>query len=669
MSSTSYTFLNLLSETQAINAGFNLSERFNFTIYQSIKKLSTRASASSGQLYRSTTQIDSKAKLDEASVNRILKNLVSAKIIAQVICLEYKRIEGKDILKPVPVFFALSDSDENNPEKIFKSTIRSFIDVLDHYLNSIRPPDFEEIWSDLIQDLNRDEDYKFKFRSILNLSNLIQIKNFTIIPSIEMINATLEKIQIYLKESELIINIPGYGIAQAQKEICLLRYETAETFLVDKAIAAYLHLDGLQNKLEQIVQKEAIYYIDDGMARTTEFSAQKAKVLLEFIKKNQPAEKTTHPGELAIQTILSLSNKTNRYYRENWMAQVDQKIKDIIDPLFDRSLPWKSQILFITKDQENKIEKVVWDRIKNNPNLIIGEWENKETTMVIVLRRDKVFIKTLITEMIFLPPWEYWKILAIRQMIEDNDEYFSPLFQHKEFRRNYGKLLRLVYLKHIPFFYRFFMMIGIDFFQNQSFQIAKQKIQDRQNLLRIKNTERNFKNLRNQELIRLSKVEKIKNIGKINRIKDKLNQFYFIRKMIPGIREIQNSFGDLNIDDWPAFLKENGFQIIKSGSFEKQKTSILCFPKDNQWHTNWKKLSALLNEIIQSKPTVKPDDIDELTFQRAQRLQNYLSKMSHSRKINSTKNDAYIRLEKEIKKQKLKELKVDTLFDPDELDV
>ncbi|MCB1173720.1 MAG: hypothetical protein KDK39_09155 [Leptospiraceae bacterium] len=659
-------FLKLITEAEVQAAGFNLTERNHFTVFQTIKKNSSSRTARARQLFEPDIA-GTGLGLDRVTMGRVLKNLISIKAIVQLFYFEYKKVEGQSALWLHPVFASLPEDPADSIESIYKACIASSLEAIEQFFLAHPIRSYQEVWQDLLDDwqkLTAREQSKTNSAStlptpragVLQIETFIRPGHFDLMANTEMLKDAVQRIYTSAAADERVLHLPDTGLIFCRREGLIERFKAAEDFMLEKIIPASLKNTELKAGLGVIAEEEAVYYIDPNKAHLTDFSVRKAKLLNEHLCANSVLAREP----LALQLIIALGTLVDLEFRRQWQSIMEQQLNAVRGPLLNTDEHWFHQVLFISRSDFQKWPPPVRDGLFSDPGLFYTVWQRRYGSWYLFLRRDRELVETLVSEMVHLPPADYWKVLALRELIDANDEFFKSLFSDRQFKRAYGRMLRLVYIDHIPFYLKIFMYFGFQLFQNQSFQIAKQNIRDRQKQLELRNLEAFNQQTRAAEFQRLQQIDQIRSVGKFRKILDLLETEYFTKKNVPIVSELQTRASEYGIEDFVDFVKQYRFQVIKFSNFDRAGQSILCFPLDADWplreHRLLELISAELKRLQPAAQTIDPAAQPEI-MRRLLRLQKYMDRLAKSQKANApgSDDDPYLRLEREIRKQKAQE--------------
>jgi len=229
-------------------------------------------------------------------------------------------------------------------------------------------------------------------------------------------------------------------------------------------------------------------------------------------------------------------------------------------------------------------------------------------------------------------------------VLDKYEKNLSDLFDDPEFLSLYGKLLRMVYIGYIPFFYRILLLIGITIFQDTSFQIAKKKIIADQEVLARINKEKQDSTKERKLAEKRERVSRVDDLEKVNQIMEVLDAMYLVENYIPTIEEIKARLSGLESSVFHATIEKHHFQIIpptKTGPAEE----ILLYPLNHEWRTKAARLRRVVDKIL-----LESGESDAGQSERAKRLQKVLSKKDKPLAMEQQEEDPYERFGKEVKK-------------------
>jgi hypothetical protein len=230
----------------------------------------------------------------------------------------------------------------------------------------------------------------------------------------------------------------------------------------------------------------------------------------------------------------------------------------------------------------------------------------------------------------------------MKSLLDKNEVHVQELFRDPEFLRDYGRVLRSVYLQYIPFLLKLLLFLGITLLQDTSFQIAKKKIQIIQDLLQKANQEKRDAENRKRETEKKEKLSRLGDITVANRILEKLDNFYLNERVIPSVLQVMSSLPDVEPTIFKEILSREKFQIIDRGSDDED---ILLYPLNQEWRVRSARLRRVIDVILEES-----SDVDAILAEKAKRVQKLLSKKEKGSAEKTDDEDPYKKLAREMKK-------------------
>jgi hypothetical protein len=232
-------------------------------------------------------------------------------------------------------------------------------------------------------------------------------------------------------------------------------------------------------------------------------------------------------------------------------------------------------------------------------------------------------------------------------MIEKYESDFPNLFQDEGFRSMYGRLLRKVYLRYIPFYHRILIYLGIRIFQDGAFQTAKDRIMEEQSHLAVRNKQRKETQMQKRLVERRERLAKAKDLGAVMRINEKIDACFRNGELPTASRLAKESSG-MEPAALLDFLKRNSFQMLP---LEGGDDSIVVYPLDQ----NWRVRSARLIRLLDSWKEKQSDDADPdrgLFYQSLPRIRRLLLDRGVAGQKKKDEEDPYEKFSQELKKHK-----------------
>lgn len=657
-------FLNLIKESEAAIRGSQVTEKIHHAIYKKIQSLSNISSIRNGSVYTLNVPIKELEILDlpQTSYLSALKNLINDKLIAQL-CIFYFIKETKE-LKISSCYISLPAI---TGEDI--TTQQLYFEILQYSIRSIRNfIDSKPIIKK--QDLLKDFELDFKSLHkphIEKLPNTLFDPTYYIVPSIFDISPDPEVLTTIKKDlrNELIrqkhfIELFEYGLMQLRDDEIIIRFESADEYMRTKVIQKYKSEPNLKIELDAILLEESAYYIEPFVSKTTEFS----KKIAESIKKHITSKMNVirFPGMLPIETIRSLSEQVNTFYQQQYKNELYKQIQFYLDKLkFLATQSLDEIVLYLKQEELEQINPQVIETLKNSNEVMYLKWNIKNDIIHIFAYKEPEIFHKIVSQLLESPTIEHWKVLALKFLIEEYENEFPNLFDDKNFRDAYGKLLRKVYINYMPWYFKILILINFPFFQDIAFQHAKEKILKEQQILEQRNNALLEEKRLNQIHEKKEKLAKAKDINTLVRIMDKVQQ-YFSEGKIPYIKDLISELPGWEEKDFIDYLKKQNFVL-----FPINNEKVILYPKNFNWKIYALRLQQIITQILQSRNA--NIDIEKNKTQLA-KIRSFIESKIKGGSIQDIGDDPYDKFEKIIEKEKRKEeIRKKTHELPDEIEI
>ena len=243
------------------------------------------------------------------------------------------------------------------------------------------------------------------------------------------------------------------------------------------------------------------------------------------------------------------------------------------------------------------------------------QWELTKGSIWLFVKKDADSIFEIIKNVEKERKIDSWEILAIRELLDQNQDNFYSLFENSEFFNAYANLLRKLYMAYIPWYHHLLLFLRINLFLDNAYASAKTAIQREQNLYARLNKKRRESQKKEQEAIRNASLEKIKNLSIANKILSEMDHFYFDYGLVPSIHDVAEGINLEDMGTLRSLLKMNKFQYLSPLDKDKPwHSSILIYPNDHSWDLRKARLKKIAEEKLQKKE--KLDRESQLRFQQ-----------------------------------------------------
>lgn len=648
---TKYPFLNIYKEKEAVVMGLVPSSKYQQVLFSHTRKNSTITSVNSGNLVSlKEMQID-KNKLKRNEVLDILGQLISIKLVVHVVAFSYDPFQRK--IRARSFFLAHPPSDKTERlEHVFEQLIYSSVDALRNWVemrDSLKPDIFRRTLEKQLTSSNPTEFYE-SGGSVLELSKEIREKNFELPVSEELIDYTAKTIRKRLVGEKMAISLPNDYIMMLKESEIVDHYEVAADFMEKRIIHTAKADAKFKQSLDQIIVEEAKYNLDKFAARTGKFIAKKAVLIKKFRSKDGSIE---YPGSLAIEAIINLEHQVEKIYVRNWKKECGDQANEFKRSMFNMANRWDKLVKFIDHAHVKSYPLEVWHSLTNDPELYYSTWETEKTKVHVFSSREVRAFKTIITEMEKSQRLEKWKVLAVRNLIEENEDKLKDLFDDNLFKLYFGRLMKRVYIEYMPWYYRIiYFLISFGFFQDHFFRTAKTLINQQQEELRNQN-EVKHKELHAKE--QKERNERLRSIMK-NKISssiiDVLDRAFFQENTIPDVNYVLRFFPEMDTEQLKDTLKRENFRLIELVRKDNPKLELVLYPLNNDWHKKKLRLLRIIDKNVEVLNKDFPTDNEKLLYQKSQKLKTVIESKNEERQSRKVAGgtDPYIRLDRRIKK-------------------
>lgn len=653
-----YKFLELVRDNEAILRGSQVGEKNHHTLYRTIRRLSTLDMIRSGQVYTLDTPVAefSGSNITRKSLSAIIKNLIDDQLIAHLIYI--RRGRGQPF-EATSCYISISPDEQVTPVQLYSEIVQKSAANIKEIIENQPILTKDEIRNDLNEDFHVKGALALEkiSKTISDPIRTIVPGAFDFVPEAELLRFSRSDLRDEVLRKQLFVDLFEYGLMPLRKEEIQLRFEIATDFLVNRLVPAYRDKPNLKAELEAIYVEESAYFLDTFAARNSEFTVRKAAALKKNLIGQAQGERVRFPGLLAVEQILQLASFIEPIYKEIDQSEVQESLNGFLAQLQQiHSEQWQNMALYLEDAEISEIHPEVLKRLLSSREVMNTSWETGKGTLLIMARKDRQVFEGLVKGMANANDVESWHVLALKFLIEKYESDFPNLFQDEAFRSLYGRLLRKVYLRYIPWYHRLLILLNIKIFQDDAFHQAKSHIMSEQSLLAGRNLKKKEAERQKQIVERKEKLSKAQDLGAIMRINEKIDSC-FRNGELPTITVLASS-GDSDKTALTDFLKRNSFQMI---ALDDHQDNIVLYPLDQ----NWRVRSAKLLRVIDSWKSKEANDVDAnrklLFYPNLQRIRRLLlDKGVAGRKKGANDIDPYQRFEKELKKHKAKEAQ-DTL--------
>ncbi|MEM7182482.1 MAG: hypothetical protein AAF518_16325 [Spirochaetota bacterium] len=657
-----YPFLHIYREKEAILLGVNLSNRYQQELFKYIEKQSTISNAGRGSLFTIKKQHVDNLKVSDEDLALFLNRLVEDKLVAQIIGINYD--QDLNHIQIMSYYASHPHPDKGGSiDGLFERILTNSVNAVKKWIENRQPFTNNDYEALLQTQFKGDNHPKYDFRDpVIDFNEVFFKNNYPIKVSEQMLNYTIKEITGELVRKNLITRLQNNKYLLVKESEAIPFFETAKGFLLDKILPKACKNAKLAHKIDKINYEEMNYSLDDvEKPQTIRFIAKKAKEVKSSYNADNRANRE-YAGSLAVDIILGIENVVERKYSEIWKERTFELKGDFKKELNDITKDLPYLIRAIPQKEVLNYPQDVWRSLLVDKEIFYTKWETEETTYHFFIGRAMPVIKKLVGKMLDLPPRDYWKVLALRDIIDKNDIYFRSLLNDNFFLNDYGFLLRKVYINLMPWYYKGLFIIPLPVFQDMFFTKAKDFLAQQQSQLSKENHERHkeFISLKQEE--RKHKLSTERENMLFLSLVEKLDNFYFVEKTIPHVGAIKSLFPELDSKEFSGFLTQRKFRLVPLGTKYEKDMDILLHPVDKDWQDKKIGIMNFSRQLIDKLTTNFLNEAEKLLLLKARKLKSFLEKTTTNPEIKlveKPKEDPYQKLEKEIKNLKAKEKKTD----------
>lgn len=662
-SSSSYPFLRVYKEKEAFTLGINLTNKYLNEVYKYIQKQSTPRNAGRSALFSLLNQSHTNTlKIKSVELTAMLSKLMADNLITQAVGVEFDH--DKKTIRTVPYFITHPTIEVNSTvEVVFDELIMFSVNSLKKWLEHRDIKTKEEFKAELETQFHHNEDLgKFEFKSgTINLLKIFQNTNYDLPINKELIEYSVKEIVNELSNNDNMLDLKELGIILLKEEEILPLFEACEEVLSKKIVSAQKKEDRLSPKLKRIKIEEMNYYTSEKpVPRTTEFTMKKA-IEIKNEKMLIDPHIDSYPGSLTIEILVNIEQVVEKKFANQWKDESFNLIIKFVSDILDYNSDISKALHIVEKNEFYKYPSDVWEELINHRDLLHSVWQQPTETVHIFVGRHQRYIKRLIQELCEKPSSiELWKSQALKYLIENNEPRIKLLFSDKHFMEDYGLFLKNLYMNYMPWYQKLMLFLPLNFLTDKYFLKAKDYVEQQQQNLFSENEERLKEFIVQKEKQKQEKIQEQLDEFGFESIIEKLDNFYFIDKIIPCVDHVMKSINDLEYEDFSRIIQKKNFRTIPHNpKVPNAELDILLYPIDSNWSLRKTKIQEIINKILADTTAEVVSETDKLNTQKARRLKFFFDK-SNSNETNAIKSkpvDPFTKFEKELKNVKARESK------------
>ncbi len=646
-------FLKIPSEAEIKARGILPSGKLEQILYTLILKMSTVDYARNFRLYSYDNMVPELADVSKFDIYRALQKLEQRGLIRHLFVVIYDL--NRNQLNVVP-YYASRKEDESWDELI-DALVHLSVISLEQYISTL--PDVGVM--DIRIILESDSEGRFNpattNKLFVNVLSIISADKFQVPIDYNYLEKLKELILIRLAEKNSVLHFPGYGMIPLKGKDFITIFETACTFMEETLPQKITVGKSMERCLKKIDLESRLYYENPSAPTTTDFCVKKTECMENTLRQMENPGKELTPGMLPLLIIRRVADTVGEMYKEKKNKEDQARYLGIKTELLNPEKIGMGSIAFFQHSDIVAFPEVVWQNLTRDNDLVYGKWEFPEGTIHALSKKDKNHFRKAVHDILMVPAHLKWQILILKVLIEESEEELNGLFHDKNFVRDYGKLLRSVYIPYIPWYYKIFLMLGLNWFQDKAFPMAKEKLMMGQKALGQKNQSKVDEYKKKQERLQLERRAKLDLLGKRDMIINRLDDIILNQKYFPTQKELQSSFPDLPSAEFERVIRLNNFQTLKyKPQMENGDSTLILHPYDTEWLRNIAHFKKIIETIFEKEINQKENPAD--VRERLLAIKKFIAKSSG--KFNLTPKevtDPYEALENEIQKNESRKLK------------
>ncbi|MBM9579441.1 hypothetical protein JWG45_20055 [Leptospira sp. 201903070] len=596
------TFLKVKKINEVVS--YYLNDRLTHSVYKAVVAQTSYKNARSQNLFQVDSKVPEAAELTSAEVVFHIKRLLEDGVALQFayFCIDPATSE----LKLRPCYVAYPDAELGDLTRLYLSLIDLSINSILSYLESKPPLSKEILWEDLEADAKGENVQKLKL--FFNPESYFKPPYLNIPLNPEYSKDMISEITDGLIKKGRIREIPEYGnLIVKVKELQSL-FELVDEYHQKKIFPKYKW--AIADEFSTIAYEERIHKNDPSLAPTTSFGKRRAEAIERALKSDP--EKKQKKNFMGVKLIHGLSEEIENSLSHSYHDQIRTRFHEISDHLSKQGGRWDKLVLFVPDEEFRSFPAELKRLLTEDIHIAYSPWETKGITMHSFLRREPETIKSIIKSLALVTSVEAWKILSIRNLIEQNEDSIRIIFKDEEFVKSYGKVLRKGYVEYFPWYFPILDLFGIaKLFQDVFFHTAKDKIRSEQSLLRAKNRDAAMKSEQAAIQEKLKNEERIRLLEQKSKLSEALNRFYFEKNIPPLLKDILYEIEGFSPELIHQIVDREKFVLIPDPAGDKM-DSILIYPGDESFRSRAREIHKIMTErkrLLEHKMRNKEEDL------------------------------------------------------------
>lgn len=637
-----HKFLDLLrSEENSLT-----KNRAKSIVLRLIAKNTNIRNAKDGFLFRPELSYTEMNDLEKEEVNSILLELISEKMILVVYSFSFDYETNKLIV--LPGFIAQPAEKKQTIYAVYSELVDVSVIAFQNYLKSIKKLSEEGFITILTTNKNNMQTNPSKNSSplIFNILEYSKKINFLHSPSAEFFLAISMDIIEKLEQRNIGMSIDKNSFLIINNSYLPDYYKWTKNFFEKEILSALKKKADINEQLEKIHLHENLYRLQPFQdSRKADFIRMKALVF-ENYQQYKTSEPVFYQGWLTTFILVRFATTMDSYYSEQRKNELESNIKEIKESLKNLQGHWETLIFFVKESEEFDLVADIKKRLDNDAEIASIEWEFPEGKISAYVFIHGNIFRSLVYGMDKLPKQYYWRILLLKNLIDQVDEKIKIIFEDQEFVKTYGRLIRKAYIEEIPWYLQIFVKLNIPFFIDIAFRIGKEKIVERQKIFRKKNISRRNEK---QKLIDLH-TNKVKEKISETEIKDKItkaiNDTIYLQGKLPTFDRVAvlTKMERKLLDEWIEKLHFVKFSTKEADS----NSTVLLYVLDQSWRVKADKLYRHIEEKMEHSINEK----DKVVLLK---IKEFLDKNVTLPEPPKKEADPYERFARALEEQKSKE--------------
>ena len=601
-STEQHSFLDVLTEEEAVSMGVNLSDKFAHHVYRAVLARSTAGSISREEFFTADTVVRELPGLSRPELVAVLADLVQERVVCQLFVLENQ--PGDRSLRVRPCFLARSE--RSGPLfPLFLQCLQRCETAVQARIAALERLGPEELQADLELDFSARK--RPSVAQLLGLAGglLSPLENeaFDITPSPELLTAVSGHVRRRLSEEHAVIALRGFGLAPLGPADARTRFAVAEQFLEDR-ILPFCRRDPLvRRELESISMDQALHMASEGRP-TTSFTLRRAGAVgRKFVRETNGM--TWFPGALTVEILLA----TGKLMEGRYEAEEDERRKARTHELLGRvqpeSDPLRSEFLFLSGREWEEEHPDVRRALVGHADLLYATYELPGQTAHIVGPADPELFAQCVARLYGLPKAQAWKFWAAARLLELYAVRLRNLIADLRFQRD---LEMSLYQNSRPYLKWPLVLLLIPgrLFPRFFVRRATEEMLRRQHALRETNRAMHAAHVlrlegEREERVRLARIASLRDL-----IDGRLDDLYFRERRVPSVAELVYSFTGMDAELVREALRQGRYLLCPSRHAGGEE-SLVAFSVDNGWAYRVEQLKAHLGELAASADSAAPD--------------------------------------------------------------